>query len=250
MTGTLRTLYPEIEPFDSGMLDVGDGHTHLLGARRHEGRQAGGVPAWRAGRHDLAKTPPAVRSASSTMSSCSTSAAAASRRRNASLEANTTWHLVADIERLREMAGFDKWLVFGGSWGSTLALAYAETHPRAGQRTGGARHLHADQGRARLVLSVRRVGDVPRQMGALPRADPRGRARRHDGRLPQAADRRRPQGAARGGASPGACGKARRSRCCPIRRPAASSARTTSRSPSPASRTISSSMPAGWRKGS
>ncbi|MDG4922249.1 alpha/beta fold hydrolase, partial [Mesorhizobium sp. WSM4989] len=48
---------------------------------------------------------------------------------NASLEANTTWHLVADIERLREMAGFDKWLVFGGSWGSTLALAYAETHP-------------------------------------------------------------------------------------------------------------------------
>ena len=48
---------------------------------------------------------------------------------NAALEANTTWHLVADIERLREMAGFDKWLVFGGSWGSTLALAYAETHP-------------------------------------------------------------------------------------------------------------------------
>ena len=48
---------------------------------------------------------------------------------HASLEANTTWHLVADIERLREMAGFDKWLVFGGSWGSTLALAYAETHP-------------------------------------------------------------------------------------------------------------------------
>ena len=48
---------------------------------------------------------------------------------HAELEANTTWHLVADIERLREMAGFDKWLVFGGSWGSTLALAYAETHP-------------------------------------------------------------------------------------------------------------------------
>ena len=47
----------------------------------------------------------------------------------ASLEANTTWHLVADIERLREMIGVDKWLVFGGSWGSTLALAYAETHP-------------------------------------------------------------------------------------------------------------------------
>jgi len=43
-------------------------------------------------------------------------------------EANTTWHLVADIERLRELVGVEKWLVFGGSWGSTLALAYAETH--------------------------------------------------------------------------------------------------------------------------
>ena len=48
---------------------------------------------------------------------------------NASLEANTTWDLVADIERLRAVAKVDKWLVFGGSWGSTLALAYAETHP-------------------------------------------------------------------------------------------------------------------------
>jgi proline iminopeptidase len=47
----------------------------------------------------------------------------------AALENNTTWHLVADIERLREMAGVDRWMVFGGSWGSTLALAYAERHP-------------------------------------------------------------------------------------------------------------------------
>ncbi|WP_072271457.1 prolyl aminopeptidase, partial [Serratia marcescens] len=50
-------------------------------------------------------------------------------RPHASLDNNTTWHLVADIERLREMAGVDQWLVFGGSWGSTLALAYAQTHP-------------------------------------------------------------------------------------------------------------------------
>ncbi len=48
----------------------------------------------------------------------------------ASLEANTTWHLVDDIERLRtEVAGVDKWMVFGGSWGSTLALAYAQKYP-------------------------------------------------------------------------------------------------------------------------
>jgi len=48
---------------------------------------------------------------------------------HASLKANTTWDLVADIERLRAMAGIERWLVFGGSWGSTLALAYAEAHP-------------------------------------------------------------------------------------------------------------------------
>jgi len=48
---------------------------------------------------------------------------------HAELEANTTWHLVADIERLRELIGVEQWLVLGGSWGATLALAYAETHP-------------------------------------------------------------------------------------------------------------------------
>jgi proline iminopeptidase len=48
---------------------------------------------------------------------------------SASLEDNTTWHLVADIEAIREKLGIDKWQVFGGSWGSTLALAYAQKHP-------------------------------------------------------------------------------------------------------------------------
>ncbi|MGA7616230.1 MAG: prolyl aminopeptidase [Thermoanaerobaculia bacterium] len=48
---------------------------------------------------------------------------------HAELRENTTWDLVADIERLREHVGVDAWLVFGGSWGSTLSLAYAETHP-------------------------------------------------------------------------------------------------------------------------
>ena len=47
----------------------------------------------------------------------------------ACVEDNTTWDLVADIERVREMLGIRKWLVFGGSWGSTLSLAYAQTHP-------------------------------------------------------------------------------------------------------------------------
>lgn len=48
---------------------------------------------------------------------------------HAHLEENTTWDLVADIEKLREHLGIDRWVVFGGSWGSTLSLAYAETHP-------------------------------------------------------------------------------------------------------------------------
>jgi len=47
----------------------------------------------------------------------------------ASLEENTTWDLVADIEKLRERLGIERWQVFGGSWGSTLALAYAQKHP-------------------------------------------------------------------------------------------------------------------------
>ncbi|HEY3500685.1 MAG TPA: prolyl aminopeptidase [Polyangiaceae bacterium] len=50
-------------------------------------------------------------------------------RPHASLHENTTWHLVSDIEALREHLGIERWLVFGGSWGSTLALAYAEKHP-------------------------------------------------------------------------------------------------------------------------
>ena len=50
-------------------------------------------------------------------------------RPHASLEENTTWDLVADIERIREFLNIDRWVVFGGSWGSTLALAYAQTHP-------------------------------------------------------------------------------------------------------------------------
>lgn len=48
---------------------------------------------------------------------------------HASLEENTTWDLVADIEKLREHLGIEKWLVFGGSWGSTLSLSYSQTHP-------------------------------------------------------------------------------------------------------------------------
>ncbi|MCV0379100.1 prolyl aminopeptidase [Nitratireductor sp.] len=124
----LRTLYPEIEPFDSGMLDVGDGHTiywERVGTRGakpavflHGGPGGGCGPT-----HRRAFDPEQYDVMLFDQRGCGRSLP------HAELEANTTWHLVSDIERLRAMMGVEKWQVFGGSWGSTLALAYAETHP-------------------------------------------------------------------------------------------------------------------------
>jgi proline iminopeptidase len=125
---SLRTLYPELEPFESGMLDVGDGHSiywersGTRGAKPavflHGGPGGGISPA-----HRRLFDPALYDVILFDQRGCGRSTP------HAELEANTTWHLVADIERLREMCGFDQWLVFGGSWGSTLALAYAEKHP-------------------------------------------------------------------------------------------------------------------------
>jgi proline iminopeptidase len=123
-----RILYPEIEPYASGMLDVGDGHELYWercgtpGAKPvvflHGGPGAGAGPA-----HRRQFDPSKYDILLFDQRGCGRSTP------HASLDANTTWHLVADIERLREMAGVDKWMVFGGSWGSTLSLAYAQTHP-------------------------------------------------------------------------------------------------------------------------
>ena len=124
----LRTLYPEIEPFETGFLDVGDGHriywerVGTKGAKPavflHGGPGGGIAPT-----HRRLFDPELYDVILFDQRGCGRSTP------HAELEANTTWHLVADIERLREMAGFEKWLVFGGSWGSTLALTYSETHP-------------------------------------------------------------------------------------------------------------------------
>jgi proline iminopeptidase len=128
MTAELRTFYPEIEPYETGFLDVGDGHSVYFervgtkGAKPavflHGGPGGGSGPTQR-----RLFDPTLYDVILFDQRGCGKSTP------NASLEANTTWHLVADIERLREMMGVDTWLVFGGSWGSTLALAYAETHP-------------------------------------------------------------------------------------------------------------------------
>ena len=124
----MRSFYPEIEPYETGMLDVGDGHRvywELCGNPNgkpvvflHGGPGGGCTPTQR-----RLFDPEKYRILLFDQRGCGRSTP------YASLEANTTWHLVTDIERLRTMIGVDKWMVFGGSWGSTLALAYAETHP-------------------------------------------------------------------------------------------------------------------------
>ncbi|MGR3364673.1 MAG: prolyl aminopeptidase [Maritimibacter harenae] len=121
-------LYPPIEPFDRRMLEVGDGHTIYVeqcGAREgipivvlHGGPGGGCSPAMR-----RFFDPKKYRIILFDQRGCGRS------RPHASVEANTTWHLVRDIELIRDTFGIDRWIVFGGSWGATLALIYAQAHP-------------------------------------------------------------------------------------------------------------------------
>jgi len=128
MSTELRTLYPEIEPYDSGMLDVGDGHTIYWERVGTPGAKPavflhGGPGGGCNESHRRVFDPTKYDAVLFDQRGCGRSIP------HAYLDANTTWHLVEDIERLREKFGIDQWLVFGGSWGSTLALAYAQTHP-------------------------------------------------------------------------------------------------------------------------
>jgi proline iminopeptidase len=129
MPRDLRTLYPAIQPYDSGMLDVGDGHSLYWercgtpGAKPAvflHGGPGAGISDNHRRQFDPAKYDVLLFD----------QRGAGKSTPHAHLEANTTWHLVEDIERLRQMCGVEKWMVFGGSWGSTLSLAYAQTHPQ------------------------------------------------------------------------------------------------------------------------
>jgi len=127
-SSTRRTLYPAIEPFRAGRLPVSPVHEiyfeesgNPLGKPAifvHGGPGSGTDPKQRRF-FDPAK----YRIVLFDQRGCGKSTP------HASLEENTTWHLVADMEALREHLGIARWQVFGGSWGSTLALAYAERHP-------------------------------------------------------------------------------------------------------------------------
>jgi proline iminopeptidase len=129
----MRRLWPEIEPDETGLLDVGDGHRvywEACGARGgkpavvlHGGPGSGCGPSWR-----RLFDPRAYRVVLFDQRGCGRSIPHASEP-DADLATNTTHHLIADIERLRRHLSIDRWLVLGGSWGSTLALAYGERHP-------------------------------------------------------------------------------------------------------------------------
>ncbi len=124
----VQYLYPPTEPFDQRMIEVGDGHRLYLeqsGNRvgipvvvLHGGPGGGCSPAMR-----RYFDPSVYRIILFDQRGCGRS------RPHASVEANTTWHLVADIEKIRGLLEIDDWMVFGGSWGATLALIYAQTHP-------------------------------------------------------------------------------------------------------------------------
>jgi proline iminopeptidase len=123
-----RTLYPAIEPNHAGHLEVGDGHEiYYEESGNPHGKPAvflhGGPGGGCTEKMRCFFNPDVYRIVLFDQRGCGKS------RPHASLENNTTWDLVNDIEILRSALQIDRWQVFGGSWGSTLALAYAQSHP-------------------------------------------------------------------------------------------------------------------------
>lgn len=162
--------YPEIEPYASGLLDVGDGH-HVYwetcgnpdGAPAvwlHGGPGSGSSPSAR-----RLFDPAAYRAVLFDQRGCGRSRPLADSAA-ADLSANTTWHLIRDLELLREHLGVDRWVVAGGSWGVTLALAYAQAHPeRVGALVLGAVTSGTRAEVAWITRAMRRV--FPREWDAF-----------------------------------------------------------------------------------
>jgi len=126
--GALRTLYAPIEPYETGAIEVDGGHCiyyERCGSRGAKpavflhGGPGGGISP----NHRRLFDPERYDLLLFDQRGCGRSTP------YASLENNTTWHLVADMERLRCHMDVEQWLIFGGSWGSALALAYAEAYP-------------------------------------------------------------------------------------------------------------------------
>jgi proline iminopeptidase len=129
----LRTLYPPLEPYATGMLDVGDGQLlYYEQSGNPDGKPAiflhGGPGGGTSAVHRRLFDPEHYRIVLVDQRGCGKSLPHAADD-DVDLTTNTTWYLVEDLEILREQLGIERWLVLGGSWGSTLALAYAETYP-------------------------------------------------------------------------------------------------------------------------
>ena len=129
----MTELYPLIEPYDQGLLDVGDGNlVYWETCGNPDGKPAvmvhGGPGQGRVPNMRRMFDPERYRAVLFDQRGCGRSRPHASDP-GTSLEHNTTDHLVADMERLREHLGIERWLVTGGSWGTTLGLVYAERYP-------------------------------------------------------------------------------------------------------------------------
>ncbi|RSH87153.1 hypothetical protein EHS25_003644 [Saitozyma podzolica] len=120
--------YPPSEPYDEGYLQVSELHSlYYMQCGNPQGKPVvflHGGPGGSVGVGDTVYFNPALYRII-----LFAQRGAGKSKPTAELRENTTWHIVDDIERIREKMGVDKWLVFGGSWGSTLALAYSQTHP-------------------------------------------------------------------------------------------------------------------------
>ena len=177
-------LYPEIEPYDQGMLDVGDGHrVYWETSGNPDGRPAvvlhGGPGSGCTPLDRRFFDPAAYRIVVFDQRNCGRSTPHASDP-DVDLGANTTQHLLEDLERLREHLSIDRWLLFGGSWGSALGAAYAERHPQRVSRDRARRRSPRAVARRSLALPgsgvFRRIGAVPRRAAA--RTTPTGDMRR------------------------------------------------------------------------
>lgn len=131
--GHLTALYPETDPYEHGMLDVGDGQRiYWEACGNRKGKPAlvlhGGPGSGCSKNMRRPFDPDAYRVILFDQRQCGRSEPHASDP-STDLNVNTTEHLLTDIELLRARCGIDSWLIFGGSWGCTLALAYAERHP-------------------------------------------------------------------------------------------------------------------------
>ena len=129
----MTELYPQIEPYAQGMLGVGDGNrVHWETSGNPAGKPAvvehGGPGSGSSPRMRRYFDPQRYRIVLFDQRGCGASTPHASDPAT-DMGPNTTAHLIADMERLREHLGIEQWLVYGGSWGSTLTLAYAEQHP-------------------------------------------------------------------------------------------------------------------------